>query len=445
MTTSYGTSDVIDNIKSTLMSRDNIKTASSIVLLFLYQLMMLTTVTTISPTNADAYRSIFLLSYVLAILPVVITRAIRADPIPAAAVGFLVESGLAFQATISEDYNGNRMVIYLSIFAILATIFFQRRVWERVKAQSKLLFFAYVASTAILGITGVGMRLCLSPQNGAYCWMYVGGISIQATELLKLLYLITLFIAARISKSDKELFIKTLLPTATVSVALVLVNEGGTLVLCVATWLVTLFFLTENAKHLMSEFGIVFACGTFGLFSLAVFRKLFAGKNGILGTIYAFSDKVFTRIFAVISSENTDTYQIDRAMKAFRQGKLLGTDSDYLTSIPEHSNDMILASVTARFGAPICAFIIIAFAAFMIAAIRRYQNDDRGTMLIISSTSLFLQALIVVFSNLNIAPVVGLTLPLISSGWSSFIISCAIFTLALMSMGDSNTITKREA
>ena len=444
MTTSHGTSDVIDNLKNTLKSKDNIKTASSIVLLFLYQLMMLMTVSTIAPANANVYRDIFLFSYVLAILPVVITRAIRADPIPAAAVGFLVESGLAFQATISEDYNGNRTVIYLSIFSILATIFFQRRVWERIKTQTKLLFVAYVASTAILGIAGVGMRLFLSPQNGAYCWIYVGGISIQVTELLKFLYLITLFIAAWISKSDKDLFIKTLLPTAAVSVALVLVNEGGTLVLCVATWLVTLFFLTENAKHLMSEFGIVFACGSFGLFSLAIFRKLFVDKTGIAGTVYAFSDKVFTRIFAVISSENADTYQIDRAIKAFRQGKLLGTDSEYLTSIPEHSNDMILASVSARFGALIACFIILAFAAFIIAAIRRFQNDDKGTMLIISSTNLFLQALIVIFGNLKIGPVVGLTLPLISSGWSSFIISCSIFTLALISMGDSNAITKRE-
>lgn len=444
MTTAYNASDVIRNLQNALKSKNNIKTFSSIVLLFFYQLMMAVTVMTIAPDNARAYRSIFLVSFVLAIMPVIIARAIRSDIIPAVMVGFLIESGLAFQATISDDYSASPGIIYLALISIPATIFFQRKIWEKVKNHRKILTAVYAASTAFLGIAGLAMRLFLSPQNEAYCWVYIGGTSIQLTEVLKLLYLLTIFIGARISKSDKDLFIKTLFPTVVFSAALIIVNEGGTLLLCAATWLVVLFFLTENAKQLMIEFGAILMSGSVGLLCLAVFRKILVNKNGIAGTVYAFSDKVFNRIFTLVSSENTDTYQIDRALKAFRQGRLLGTDSAYLTSIPEHTNDMILASVTARFGSIIAVFIILAFAIFIIVSIRRYQKDDNGTMLIISSSNLFLQALIVIFGNLRIGPVVGLTLPLISSGWSSFIVSCSLFTLALISMGESNAITKRE-
>ena len=444
MTATYSNSDVIGNLRNILKSKDNIRTVSSIILLFLYQLIMAVAVVNIAPGNVSIYRSVFLVAFVLAILPVIIARSIKADVIPAATVGFLIESGLAFQATISDDYSVSRTVIYLSMLAILSTLFFQKTIWERVKEHSKYLLVVYVAFSAFLGIAGLVMRLFLPSRNGAYCWIFLGGISIQVTEVLKLIYFLTLLIASRLSRSDKDLFFKTLLPTVTYSIALVLVNEGGTLVLCISTWLVTLFFLTEAAKHLMTEFGIILAGGSAGLVLLAVFRKVFAEKEGLAGTIYEFSDKVFTRISALVSSENTYTYQIDRALKAFRQGRLLGSDSAYLQSVPEHTNDMVLASVTARFGSVISVFIICAFAIFIIAAIRRYQKDDKGTMLIISSSSLFLQALIVIFGNLRIGPIVGLTLPLISSGYSSFIVSCSLFTFALISMGESNALTKRE-
>ena len=444
MATVYSSSEVIGNLKGALKSKEIIKTLSSIVLLFLYQLMMAVTVMTIAPDNAGTYHSIFFVSFILAIMPVVIARAINSDVIPAVMVGFLIESGLAFQATISTDYSASPGVIYLALFSILVTIFFQRKIWEKVRTYSKVLTAVYAVSTVFLGVAGLAMRLFLHSQNGAFCWFYVGGTSIQLTEVLKLLYLLTLFIGTRISKSDKDLFIKTLLPTATFCAGLVIVNEGGTLLLCVATWLVVLFFLTENAKQLMIEFGVVLMGGSVGLLCLAVFRKIFVNKDGLTGTIYKFSEKVFTRIFSLVSSENTDTYQIDLALKAFRQGRLLGTDSDFLKGIPEHSNDMILASITARFGAIIAAFIILAFAVFIISSIRNYQKDDNGAMLIITSSNLFLQALIVIFGNLRIGPVIGLTLPLISSGWSSFIISCSLFTFALISMGESNALTKRE-
>ena len=442
-----GIGDILGNIRSFLLKDPkNIKMTAALFFLLIYEAVLCVTVYNLAPENVSAYKAVLLPTLFLAMLPTVYTRKMRGDVLPAFVVGFLTLTGVAFQAAISRSFSGYGMIVYLSIFAVLLTVF-ALRVWNvKLKENRRIVTVLYWTFTAVLAPAGVVMRLALRPINGAYCWLYIGNTSIQLTEVLKLLFVAGIVFAVQIAKSDRELFWKSFFTTATMSLGSLCVNEGGSIIISVLTWLLVMFFFIDDVRMLVKGYGIFFGCSCAALVVFIVIRTHFAGHDGILGTVYAFSDKVIKRVepFIPLYSDRADTYQIDKSKNAFRIGRLFGSDSSYIRSLPEGTSDFVLASVAARFGGLIASLLILAFVFLFIHAVRTYRKSDEGTLLIAASTILFVQAATVILSNLGITPVVGVTLPLISSGGSSSVVSIVLFTISLVCMGKSNAVTLRE-
>ncbi|MCS6986917.1 MAG: FtsW/RodA/SpoVE family cell cycle protein [Sphingomonadaceae bacterium] len=267
---------------------------------------------------------------------------------------------------------------------------------------------------ALLGtVTAVGL-LALVPfvgieRNGATRWLEVAGQPLQPSEFVKPLFAV--FTAWLLSARFEDQGVPVLgLSAASLGLVvglLVLEPDFGQAALIGAVWL---------AQALLAglPLGAAAAAGLAGL--------------GGLSIAYLTSAHVARRIDAFLHGAG-DTYQVDRALEAFRAGGLLGAgpgDGAAKFHLPEAHTDYIFAVVGEEFGA--LAGILLALLYLAIALrvlLQLLEEDEPFTLLAAAGLTLQFagQAFLNMSVNLALAPAKGMTLPLVSYGGSSYLAS----------------------
>lgn len=152
----------------------------------------------------------------------------------------------------------------------------------------------------------------------------------------------------------------------------------------------------------------------------------FLGVAGIIGAYFTFPH-VTTRIDGFLNPESGDTYQIDRALDAFRNGGLFGTGLGQGTvkeQIPDAHADFIFAVAGEELGLLMCA-VLLGLLAFIV--LRGFYRAGQGPTLFVTLAAsglivqFALQALVNIGSSLHLIPTKGMTLPFISYGGSSLL------------------------
>jgi cell division protein FtsW len=164
----------------------------------------------------------------------------------------------------------------------------------------------------------------------------------------------------------------------------------------------------------------------------------------VAGLIVAYNslDHVADRIDRFLNPETSDTYQVDLATNAFRNGGILGTgpgEGVVKMSLPDAHSDYIFAVAGEEFGVIVSLLIILIFAVIVIRGLVNLLKEQ-DIFVFLAVAGLFIQfgiqALINLAVNLAIIPSKGMTLPFISYGGSSM--------LALsISMGMILSLTRR--
>lgn len=122
-------------------------------------------------------------------------------------------------------------------------------------------------------------------------------------------------------------------------------------------------------------------------------------------------------------------YQLVRSKAALGSGGALGhgwgrgsfVQYDFL---PDKHNDFIFAIIGHQFGLLGCLLVLVAYAVMVVAGIdiATLTNDPFGKLLAVGfTTMLATQVATNIGMNIGLAPITGLTLPLVSSGGSSVI------------------------
>ena len=134
---------------------------------------------------------------------------------------------------------------------------------------------------------------------------------------------------------------------------------------------------------------------------------------------------------------DNDAYQVNQAKIAISKGGLLGvgpgnsTTRDYL---PQAYNDFIYAIIIEEYGLMGGAFIMFIYLVFLYRCIRIYKRCPFafGAFLALGlSFTLALQAVANMAVTVNLFPVTGVTLPLVSMGGTSFIFTCLAIGIIL--------------
>ncbi len=255
-----------------------------------------------------------------------------------------------------------------------------------------------------------------SVTNGSKLSVKIFGISFQASEFVKILFV--LCIAGIIYKSTciKNLIIATAFAAAHVCI-LALSRDLGAALIMFVVYVLMIFIASQNWLYLLLGTG----AGTCAaIFAYNMFRH-------IQVRVSAFLDP-----FSVIENEG---YQITQSLFAISSGSWfgLGLFEGTPETIPYVETDFIFTAITQEFGmifaVCLCLICLSCFIMFINISLRLTDNFYRLTAIGLGIVYIF-QIFLTVGGGVKFIPITGVTLPLVSYGGSS--IMATIFTFFLI-------------
>ena len=258
------------------------------------------------------------------------------------------------------------------------------------------------------------------------------GIGFQTSTLASLVLM--MYVARYLDKTmgQQLRFEQTLLPLwlpVGIVIALILPANLSTAVIVFTMVFLLCFFGGYPFKHLLIILGT--ALLTFTLFVLAAKAFPEVMPNRI--------DTWMSRIenFSSPAEGGSGNYQVERAKIAIATGGVtgLGVGKSVMKNfLPQSSSDFIYAIIVEEFGlvggvVVIFLYLIILFRLMLIA---RRANTVYSKLLVIGvGLPVIVQAFINIGVALNVFPVTGQTLPMISSGGTAALMTCFAFGVIL--------------
>lgn len=268
-------------------------------------------------------------------------------------------------------------------------------------------------------------------SHGAKRWIYIGPVSIQPAELVKVAVIV--MTAARMCAAGTK--IKTLSRNLKIFLGCALFPAGMILV------------ITSNLSSAIIICGIVFIMSfvvypnyrLHGSIVALILVGYFAGREWLKKTVTAGTqiDGSFrlTRLFVWVDPEkyiDGKGYQTMQGLYAIGSGGLfgkgLGKSMQKLGFIPESQNDMIFSIICEELGLFGAACVILLFIIMLWRIIYISQNapDLFGSLLAVGVFAhIAIQVIVNIAVVTNIFPNTGVTLPFISYGGSASLILLA--------------------
>lgn len=264
--------------------------------------------------------------------------------------------------------------------------------------------YLYMALTLIF----VSMAMLFGREiNGARNWVFIRGMSFQPSEMGKIFFVLYLASALRTYKDTKSL----LEPLAVVAVTLgfmVLQKDLGSALIFGSIALTMVYVATNRLKYMLAAFGV--------------------GALGATASYFVF-DHIKVRVSMWLdpfSDPNGYGYQIIQGLYAIASGGLLGRGlyQGSPSLIPVRESDYIFAILAEEFGVIFSIGILIIYFLMFYRSIRVSLNVRSifSSLLAVGfSTMIAMQAIVIVGGVLNVIPLTGITLPLISYGGTSML------------------------
>lgn len=260
--------------------------------------------------------------------------------------------------------------------------------------------------------------------KGAKRWVYILGFSIQPSEFAKVFFIGTM---AFMWEYTNQLKMKVLYKYFIWG--LIYILFAGLLVLQPDVGMTILVTITFFVLLILT--GISWFWGV-----------LFSFVGSILAVIAYF---IFPHVNYRVNNFFLDKhpYQIEKALEAISSGKILGKGAgqgSLKAALPDAHTDFIFTVGLEEFGLVFGLFLIYLYIYLIIRIIKHIKQ--KNSMIAILSLAgyvslLATQTLIHIFSNVNLMPTKGMTLPVISYGGSS------LFATAIL-MGMILNLTKKD-
>ncbi len=348
-----------------------------------------------------------------------------------------------------KNYKGNTEIyLFKQVAFILAgimVIYFAHLV--NYTFYSKAAQIAFLISLPLLFYTlffGVKMN-----EGSRWIRLPLINMTMQTSDFARLA--LFMYLARLISKKQpvikdfKKGFLPVIAPVI-ITCALIAPANLSTALLLGASCLLLLFIGRVNTKHILMTIGAAMIPIIF-LVSAAVIRHEKTNDDEVVVATKKSSSTLFGRVDTwigrmesfIYGSKEIDegAYQVNQAKIAISKGGVFGvgpgnsTTRDYL---PQAYNDFIYAIIIEEYGLMGGAFIMFVYLVFLYRCIRIFKKCPFafGAFLALGlSFTLAIQAVANMAVTVNLFPVTGVTLPLVSMGGTSFIFTCLAIGIIL--------------
>ena len=318
--------------------------------------------------------------------------------------------------------NPYRFIITQGIFLILGYVIMYVMLkipYTRYLSKANVIFGICFLLLVLVLIPGIG-----TVRNGSRSWFGIGSLGIQPSEFTKLGMII--FTSKYLSRNEKELrdIKRGVLPILVILMLvfglIMLQPDFGTGVIIVMS-IVVLLFVSGVKMGFFVKIGFLGILGVAGLIIVAPYRL-----KRILSFIDPWSDPLGSG------------FQIIQSLYAIGPGGLLGLGFGNSIQkhfyLPEPQTDFIFSIISEEFGFMGVLIVAILFIIIIYRGFRISKNCENrfGKYLAFGITfQLAFQALLNLMVVVGLIPVTGVTLPFLSYGGSSLLITIISMSILL--------------
>jgi len=358
----------------------------------------------------------------------------------------LLTSGLLMMTSASVEiassqyddafYHLKRQSVFaaLGLSAMVLTLCVPLKFWRN---SSWFLLMASYALLLLVLVPGVGKIV-----NGSARWIDLGFFNLQPSELAKVF--IVIYIASFLESHLEEVrndwsgFIKPMLVIGTAVLLLHFEPDHGAMVILMLTAFCMIFL--AGAK--LYRFLLMLILGVGAVIALAIMKPYVIVR--------------FSSFLNPWAAENVygGGYQLTQALIAFGRGEWLGVglgnSIQKLYFLPEAHNDFVLAIIGEELGligvaAIVLLFCVLVFSAFSIGKAAQQKNSLFAAFFAYGLGLLFAgQAMINIGVNIGLLPTKGLTLPFLSYGGASLIVSCFMVALLVRIQYETECLVEKD-
>ena len=353
------------------------------------------------------------------------------DPLVLGIAVFLMLYGLVMIGSASLEIGvktyGNpfflltRHSIYLLVSGAAALVAISVPIQRWQKYDAALLAVSFLLLMVVL-VPGIGKEV-----NGATRWVALGPFSLQGSEFVKLFVMI--YMAGYLVRRKEEIetslsgFAKPLVVLTLIVFLLLGQPDFGAAIVIISAAIGMIFLAGVPYRFFLP---LVALCVS----SIALIATLTPYR---LARLLAFADPW--------EHQFDSGYQLTQALIAFGRGEWiglgLGNSIQKLFFLPEAHTDFLFSIVAEEMGIIGAGLVILLFAGLVIRglaignAARRQELPFHAYLAYGLSLIIGIQASINLGVNLGILPTKGLTLPFMSYGGNSLIVSCMMVALIL--------------
>lgn len=368
----------------------------------------------------------------------------------------LISLLVVYSATGSLAYKMNHghteIYLFKQIMFILLGLFFGVFILHRINyaAYSRVAVIVYFLSILLLVYTLVfGAEI-----NDGSRWIKVPiiNLTIQSSDVAKLA--LFMYLSRQLSRKQdvikdfKKGFLPLIIPIC-ITCTLILPANLSNAALTFMTSIVLLYIGRVPLKYLLMVIGVaLIPVALLIIVAVSTYDKKDAVSDFSADQKTEKSSGVFKRVGTWVSrtqdfiysrgDNKRSAYQVQQAKIAIANGGLmfgLGPgNSRQRNFLPQAYNDFIYSIIIEEYGLFGGAVVLFIYFVFLFRCIRIFKRCPYafGAFLALGlSFTLVIQALANMAVNVNIVPVTGVTLPLISMGGSSFLFTCAAIGIIL--------------
>jgi len=359
----------------------------------------------------------------------------------------LVSLLVVYSATGSlayKMYKGNTEIYLFKQIAFIVIgfviIYFAHRVnytiYSKVAKILLLLSIPLLLYTLFFGVT--------MNEGSRWIRLPIINMTMQTSDLAKLA--LFMFLARMLSRKQTKIkdfkkgFLPVIIPVAIVCMLIAPANLSTALLLG-ASCMLLMFIGRVSTKHLLMTIGVALIPVTFLIMAAMIKHKSGSGdeevvtvkkekKSRLTARVDTWIGRVENFMYGAKEGNDDDHYQVNQAKIAIARGGILGNgpgNGEARNFLPQAYNDYIYATLIEEYGLLGGAFIIFIYLVFLFRSIRLFKKCPYafGAFLALGlSFTLVIQAMANMAVNVNLFPVTGVTLPLVSMGGSSFLFTC---------------------
>ena len=259
--------------------------------------------------------------------------------------------------------------------------------------------------------------------NNVRAWLVIGGVSVQLTELIKILFVVFLAVLYS-SKMKNSLKLVWLLGCLVINTGFSAYIEelGSLLVILVVAYMVQLIFGCKKQTWILTALAVL------AITTAAVL---------IFCTQITFSNETIQELIELVRArvKNSDPYQLNQAKKALVNGGLWGTTHADTIYVPIKTSDFAFTSLVQHMGLVVATITLVLFTGIIYLLSRNVNLSDincNSVLAVVSVLLLSFQSVYIIMSNTGLVPLTGINCIFLSDGGTTIMVSY-VLTLFIIS------------